>query len=146
MNEIEKTIINLDGYKDVISNVNKINKLLLENNIDVIELFNNLLKTGKRESFILMTLIIKKRKLYDIKYFNLYERWLYKYINTWGRCDAYCYRVINPMVEKYPKLYDNIIKWAQSKKVYVRRASLVCFIISKSEFEVDYDINKILKI
>ena len=40
-------------------------------------------------------------------------------------------------------IYTNIINWAKSELVYVRRASLVCFIISKNEFEVKYDIDKI---
>ena len=67
MNEAESIVINLNGYKDVTSNVNKINKLLLENNVDVINFFDNLLSIEKEETFILMTLIIKKRKLYTYK-------------------------------------------------------------------------------
>ena len=39
MNEIEYIIKNLNGYKDVVSNVNRINKKLLENNINVIRTF-----------------------------------------------------------------------------------------------------------
>lgn len=60
MNEVESIVINLNGYKDVTSNVNKINKLLLESNINVINFFDNLLNIEKEETFILMTLIIKK--------------------------------------------------------------------------------------
>lgn len=58
------------------------------------------------------------------------------------KCDAYCYRVLNPMIEKYAELYQNIIEWTKAEKIYVKRASLVCFIISKAEFYVDYDIQK----
>ncbi len=146
MNEIEHIIKNLNGYKDVTSNVNKINKNLSENNIDIFEFFDRLLEVEKEEIFILMTLIIKKRMLYDLKYFKYYEKWLYKHVDTWGKCDAYCYRVLNPMIEKYNELYKNILEWTKSEKVYVKRASLVCFIISKAEFYVDYDIQKILNI
>ena len=89
MNEIEKIVTNLNGYKEITSNVNKINKLLLENSIDIIKFFDNLLSIEKEETFILMTLIIKKRKLYDIEYFNFYENWLYRYVDTWGKCDIY---------------------------------------------------------
>ena len=146
MNEIEYIIKNLNGYKDVVSNVNRINKKLLENNINVINFFDRLLALEKEEIFILMTLIIKKRMLYDLTYFKYYEKWLYKYVDTWGKCDAYCYRVLNPMIEKYAELYQNIIEWTKAEKIYVKRASLVCFIISKAEFYVDYDIQKILNI
>src|SRR5699024_8329264 len=110
MNEIEYIIKNLNGYKDVVSNVNRINKKLLENNINVINFFDRLLALEKEEIFILMTLIIKKRMLYDLTYFKYYEKWLYKYVDTWGKCDAYCYRVLNPMIEKYAELYQNIIE------------------------------------
>ena len=84
MNEIEYIIKNLNGYKDVVSNVNRINKKLLENNINVINFFDRLLALEKEEIFILMTLIIKKRMLYDLTYFKYYEKWLYKYVDTWG--------------------------------------------------------------
>ena len=63
MNEVESIVINLNGYKNVTSSVNKINKLLLENNINVINFFDNLLSIEKEETFILMTLIIKKKKV-----------------------------------------------------------------------------------
>lgn len=146
MNEIEHIIKNLNGYKDVISNVNKINKSLLENNVNIFELFDQLLEIEKEEIFILMTLIIKKRMLYDLTYFKYYEKWLYKYVDTWGKCDAYCYRVLNPMIENHSEIYNNVLKWAQSEKVYIKRASMVCFIISKTDFSVDYNIKKILNI
>lgn len=146
MNEIENIIKNLDGYKAVVSNINKINRKLLDNNIDIFALFDKLLNYNKEEIFILMTLIIKKRKLYELEHFNYYEKWLYNYVNTWGKCDAYCYRVLNPMIEKYSELYDNIVKWSTSNITYVKRASLVCFIISKSNFCVDYNVQKIFNI
>lgn len=146
MNEIEHIIKNLNGYKDVVSSVNRINKKLLENNVNILDFFDRLLELENEEIFILMTLIIKKRMLYDLTYFKYYEKWLYKYVDTWGKCDAYCYRVLNPMIENHKETYNNILKWAHSEKIYVKRASMVCFIISKADFSVDYDIRKILNI
>ena len=49
MNEIEKIGTNLNGYKDVTSNVNRINKLLLKNSIDIIKFFDNLLSIKKKK-------------------------------------------------------------------------------------------------
>ena len=60
MNEIKRIITNLNGYKEVTSNVNRINKLLLKHTINIVKFFNDLLKIEKEETFILMTLIIKK--------------------------------------------------------------------------------------
>ena len=50
------------------------------------------------------------------------------------------------MIQKYPCLYDNINQWSCSDKIYVRRASLVCFIISKQNFSVDYNLEKMFHI
>ena len=60
MNEIKRIITNLNGYKEVTSNVNRINKLLLKHTINIVKFFNDLLKIEKEETFLLMTLIIKK--------------------------------------------------------------------------------------
>ncbi len=54
-----------------------------------------------------------------------YEDWLYNYINSWGSCDVYCYRVLNPMLERYPDLSKKVLEWAKFKKTYVRRAAPV---------------------
>lgn len=145
-NQIEEAIYNLSKYKDIIKNVNRIDKMIRESNIDFFELFDDILKKNKEESFLLMTFLVKKRKLYEFNYFNFYEKWLFNYVDSWGKCDAYCYRVLNPMIELYPELYNNILNWSKSNKIYVRRASLVCFIISKADFSVDYDLNKLLYI
>lgn len=145
-NNVEKLILELSSHKDVIKNVNKINRIILNSNIDLFSLFDRMLDNNKDEIFTLMTLLIKKRGLYDMKYFCYYEKWLYKYVESWEKCDAFCYRVLNPIIEKYLCLYDNISKWSCSDKIYVRRASLVCFIISKQNFSVDYDLEKIFHI
>lgn len=145
-NQIEEVIYNLSNYKDIIKNVNRIDKMIRESNIDFFELFDEILKNNREEPFLLMTILIKKRKLYEFNYFNFYEKWLFNYVDSWGKCDTYCYRVLNPMIELYPELYSNILNWSKSDKIYVRRASLVCFIISKADFSVDYDLNKLLYI
>ena len=75
-NDVEKLILELSCYKDVIKNVNKINKIILNFNIDLFSLFDRMLDNNKEEIFILMTLLIKKRCLYDMKYFCYYEKWI----------------------------------------------------------------------
>lgn len=147
MNEqIETEIYNLSNYKDVVKNVNRIDKMIKNSNVNFFDLFDQILKQNKEESFLLMTFLVKKRNLYEMEYFNYYEKWLFNYVDSWGKCDAYCYRVLNPMIEKFAELYNNIVNWCNSDKVYVRRASLVCFIISKSDFSVDYNLDKIFYI
>ena len=50
-NDVEKLILELSCYKDVIKNVNKINKIILNFNIDLFSLFDRMLDNNKEEIF-----------------------------------------------------------------------------------------------
>lgn len=94
----------------------------------LLDLCEQLIASNNMCLFSIATLWIKKRKsIIDIKHFPMIEDWLYKYIRHWGTCDQFCYRVLNPFVDKYPELYSNVLKWIDSKEVYVRRAAPVSF-------------------
>lgn len=58
-NNVEKLILELSSHKDVIKNVNKINRIILNSNIDLFSLFDRMLDNNKDEIFTLMTLLIK---------------------------------------------------------------------------------------
>lgn len=111
-----------------------------------IELFDDLVRTGDWSIFWMVTLWIKRKELYDLQFMEFYETWLYDHIDTWGKCDVYCYRVLNPMVEKHPKLFDNVIKWTGSSKTYVRRAAAVSLLQSTGSFKVDQSSERVLKV
>lgn len=86
----------------------------------------------------LMTTWIKRKKtLYQLKYLPTFEKWLYNYTNDWGRCDQFCYRVLNPMIETFPELFVNVLVWSKYPKTYVRRAAAVCLLHSSSSFKVN---------
>jgi len=85
----------------------------------------------------LVTGWIKKRKtLFDLKYMDIYQKWLFEIVDDWGACDILCYRVLNPMVEKYPCLYNEVYQWSISDKPYVKRAAAVCLLHSSQTFKV----------
>ncbi len=111
-----------------------------------IELFDNLVRTGDWSIFWLVTLWIKRKELYDLEFMEFYEKWLYDHIDTWWKCDVYCYRVLNPMVEKYPQLFENVMKWTESSKTYVRRAAPVSLLISTRSFKVDQSSDRVFKV
>jgi len=73
-----------------------------------------------------------------------YERWLYEHVNRWGVCDVFCYRVLNPMIERHPQLFDRVLAWAESPKTYVRRAAPVCLLQSSQTFTVNCELEKVL--
>jgi len=106
-------------------------KLMPEDEDEFIDLCDELMQTREWIMLQLITTWIKTRKtLYQMKYFSTYQDWLYNYANDWGSCDILCYRVLNPMVEKFPKLYQTVKRWAISDKIYTRRASAVCLLNS----------------
>lgn len=113
----------------------------------LLEFCEQLIASDNMCLFSIATLWIKKRKsVIDIKYFPIVERWLYKYIHNWGKGDQFCYRVLNPFIEKYPELYSNVLIWLKSEETYVRRAAPVSLICCRGSagFIVNYDLDKIL--
>lgn len=126
---------------------NKMYKKLPKQDDEIIELCNKLMESRNPVLYQIVTIWIKKKKtLYDIKYYGLYERWLYEYITSWEVCDQFCYRVLNPMLEKYPETYCHNILWAQSDKEYVRRAAAVSLLHSSQSFSVNVTHDKVIQI
>ncbi len=62
--------------------------------------------------------------------FRLFERWLREYIFSWGTCDDFCKRVLNPLFQRDLGLFPRIRRWTESEGKWVRRASAVAFIRS----------------
>lgn len=60
--------------------------------------------------------------------FNIFESWLKKYIDNWGKDDDFCLHIIHPMIEKYPVLITRVKGWSRSRNMWLRRASAVSFI------------------
>jgi len=60
--------------------------------------------------------------------FNLFEKWLKKYVNDWAKCDVFCGSSIGYLVEKYPELINRLKKWTRSKNRWLKRASAVSLI------------------
>ncbi len=111
-----------------------------------IEACDALVSTGNWHIFWLVTLWIKRKPgAYELKYFDIYQKWLLERIQAWGQCDVFCYRVLNPMIEKYPQLFTVAREWAHSEKVYVRRASVVCLIqATQATFRVNVEFEKVV--
>ncbi|MGM0446142.1 MAG: DNA alkylation repair protein [Bacillota bacterium] len=124
----------------------KLYKHLPQKDYDLITFFDELVTDNDWHIFWIITQWIKRKKLYNKEYMEIYEKWLYNYISTWGSCDVYCYRVLNPMLEIYPEYYKNVIKWSDSKKPYVRRAAPVSLLESTRSFKVNYSFQKVIKI
>ena len=112
----------------------------------LIKLFDELVMEDDWSVFWMVTQWIKRKKLYKKEYMEIYENWLYNNINTWGSCDVFCYRVLNPMLEKYPEYYQNVLKWTESNKIYVKRAAPVSLLESTRSFNVNYPFEKVINV
>lgn len=113
---------------------------------ELMELFDALVSTEQWRVFWLVTKWIKRRELYRLDDMEYYEKWLYRYIDTWGKCDVFCYRVLNPMLERHPQLFENVMKWADSSRTYVRRAAPVSLLESRRSFRVNRPLGDVLAI
>jgi 3-methyladenine DNA glycosylase AlkD len=73
-------------------------------------------------------------KQYEKEDFRIFENWLKKYIDNWGKDDDFCLHIIHPMIEKYPELIYKVKSWSHSKNMWLRRASAVSFITTIGAF------------
>lgn len=148
-NQIYNEVILLD-YKTVKKQEAKISKkyfLALKNEIERLLLVDELFKYNNYLLFSIATVWIKNNpNMIKKEYFIYYENLLYKYIDSWDKCDQYCYRVLNPLIEKYSSLHSSVISWANSDLIYVKRASAVCLIHSSAEFSINVEFGLVEKV
>lgn len=124
--------------KAVYTMASKLYKDLPKSDDEFIELCDELVQSHDWTLYEMMTVWIKKRKTaYLTKYFKTYEKWLYEYTNNFGACDQLCYRVLNPIIERYPTLFEEVRKWSKSDNPYVKRASAICLMKSTKSFVVN---------
>lgn len=136
----------ISGSKAMNKVARRIYPALPSENEELLELFDFLVSTREWKIFWLVTDWIKRKELYQISFMPNYEEWLYNYVDSWGVCDVYCYRVLNPMVEKHPQLFEKVMKWTDSSKIYVRRAAPVSLIQSSRSFIVNFNIQKVFMV
>ncbi len=153
MNDIKSRILSdIDelekkGSKELLKISNKYYKELPESDNEFIELCDSFVKSNNWNLFNTVTLWLKKRKsAIDIRYIEIFDEWINLYIKDWGMCDQLCYRLINPLVEKYDQMYDRLLLWSDSTNKNVRRVSLVSFIRSSQKLIVYYDFERVIKI
>lgn len=61
--------------------------------------------------------------------FKIFERWVDKYIDNWGKCDGFCCRTVGAFIEQYPDFMGRLKKWTKSKNCWLRRGAAVTLII-----------------
>ncbi len=138
----------IDREIEASSDMDKIARMVYNNLPEegLIDVFDSLVDEGRWSYLWLVTRWIKRKQMYELRYMGYYERWLYEHIHTWGQCDVLCYRVLNPMLEKHPQLFKNVLRWCDSSKTFVRRAAPVSLLRSSRSFSVHFSWEKVLKV
>lgn len=67
---------------------------------------------------------------YEEKDYEIFVKWLKKYVNNWGACDDLCTHALGMTIIKYPQFLENNKKWAKSKNRWERRAAAVTLILA----------------
>ncbi len=111
---------------------------------EFVAMCDELVKSGQPGTFWFVNVWVKRRgSVYKLDYFPIYEKWLFNHATSWGKCDALCYRVLNPMLEKYPHLFTHNLSWTASTKTYVRRAAAVSMMQATGTFRVNVEWEKV---
>ncbi|MGM0466500.1 MAG: DNA alkylation repair protein, partial [Acidobacteriota bacterium] len=65
----------------------------------------------------------------DKKHFYLIKKWINSdYCSNWATIDTLCSNVLGPLIKAHPELIGEVLTWADSKNMWLRRASIVSFV------------------
>ena len=125
---------------------NKLYKQLPKDDLEFLKEIEPLIYCNDIRIFSIATNYLKKRKsILDLKYISMYEKWVKHTIHGWGECDQFCYRLTNPLLKKYPQIYDEyLLNWSDSDDFNMKRIALVT--ICGSSGTVAIDIEKVFYI
>jgi 3-methyladenine DNA glycosylase AlkD len=97
---------------------------------EIFELCEQLWKSGyMEESFIACNWSYSLRKSFEKTDFEVFDRWVKKYISNWAACDTLCNHTIGSFIEMNSEYLSRLSDWASSNNRWVRRASAVSLII-----------------
>jgi len=68
-------------------------------------------------------------KKYEPADFQVFERWVKKYVNNWADCDTLCNHTVGTFVMMYPEYVSELKNWAKSSERWVKRAAAVSLIV-----------------
>lgn len=115
---------------------------------EIFSLCQSLLESDfSEEAFIAFEWSYALRKDYEPADFQVFEDWVWKYVNNWAKCDTLCNHTIGSFIERYPEYIKNLKGWARSENRWLRRASAVTLILParKGKFLEDiFEISDIL--
>ena len=114
---------------------------------EIFSLCEELWKSGiMEESFVACNWSYYVHKNYDLSDFEVFDRWVNKYVGNWASCDTLCNHSVGTLVEMYPSLITKLKGWARSQNRWVKRASAVSLIVPARKGKFPEDIFEIADI
>ena len=97
---------------------------------EIFGLCENLLETNYgEEAFIAFEWTYSLRPKYEQEDFQIFEKWVSKYVDNWAKCDTLCNHTLGTFIEMYPEYIKNLKVWALAENRWLRRASAVTLIL-----------------
>ena len=97
---------------------------------EIFDLCEKLWLTGFiEETFIAGNWSYNLHKSFEPKDFEVFERWIKKYINNWASCDSFCNHTVGEFIEMHPEYLSKLKEFAKSENRWVRRAAAVSLIV-----------------
>jgi 3-methyladenine DNA glycosylase AlkD len=122
-------------YGVTVPTVNKISKefsvaLASLEKREILDLCEQLWKSGLlEESFVACNWSYDIRDRYERVDFEIFERWIDRYVNNWASCDTLCNHTVGAFIEKYPEYVQRLKAFSTSGNRWMRRAAAVSLII-----------------
>ncbi|HEX2921200.1 MAG TPA: DNA alkylation repair protein [Bacteroidales bacterium] len=128
-----KENVDLLGIKSALVNEiakEHLQKLEDKSKENIFSLCEELFRSGiLEESFIACHWSYSVKRQYVSSDFDLFEKWVHKYVSNWATCDTLCNHNVGTIVEMYPELMTRLKGWSISDNRWVKRASAVSLII-----------------
>jgi len=97
----------------------------------VFKLSEEFLRSGhNEEAVIAIQWLGEFQKDFEKSDFFIFEKWLEKYIDNWGKVDDFCAHSFGYLVYQFPELLLKTRLWVNSPNRWVRRASAVVLVFS----------------
>ncbi len=126
----------IKAYGVKMPTVNKIAKVFFKeikqkSKAEIFELCEELWRSGNlEESIVACNWSYELHKQYEASDFEIFERWVQKYVNNWASCDTLCNHNVGDLVMMYPDFVFRLKQWATSDNRWTRRAAAVTLIIA----------------
>lgn len=96
----------------------------------IFSLCETLLKSDLfEESAIAFEWVYRMRESYEPDDFEIFERWIEKYVNNWAKCDTLCNHSVASFIESYPHYIVRLKQWTKSDNRWFRRAAAVTLVL-----------------